>query len=259
MSALLSIKDVAVHYGGVKAVDGVTITVEQGIVYGLVGPNGSGKSTLLGAISRLTRITSGELSFDGHDYTHWTPQRIARQGLGRTFQTVRLVPTLTVEANIRLGADTRVFGTGIFKPWLRPLWYRPRDKEVTDIAREAIARLELESFRDRLPDELSYGTQRRVEIARALATNPSLLLLDEPTAGMTDEERDSISEVIRRLRREGLTQILVDHDVDMITGLADTMGVMDQGHLIIEGLPRDVVRDQAVQSAYLGRRQRADS
>jgi branched-chain amino acid transport system ATP-binding protein len=259
MSPLLSVTDVAVHYGGVKAVDGVSINVEPGIVYGLVGPNGSGKSTLLGAISRLTRITSGQLSFDGHDYTHWSPSRIARQGLGRTFQTVRLVPTLTVEANIRLGADSRVFGTGVFKPWLRPLWYRPREKEVNDIARDAIARLELERFRDRLPDELSYGTQRRVEIARALATNPSLLLLDEPTAGMTDEERDSISDVIRRLRREGLTQILVDHDVDMITGLADTMGVMDQGHLIIEGLPRDVVRDPAVQSAYLGRRQRADS
>jgi branched-chain amino acid transport system ATP-binding protein len=259
MTALLSIKDVAVHYGGVKAVDGVTINVESGIVYGLVGPNGSGKSTLLGAISRLTRITSGVLSFDGHDYTTWSPQRIARQGLGRTFQTVRLVPTLSVEANIRLGADTRIFGTGVFQPWTRPLWYRKREKEVDAIVEEAIERLELESHRDRLPDELSYGTQRRVEIARALATNPSLLLLDEPTAGMTNEERDSISDVVRRLRGEGLTQILVDHDVDMITGLADIMGVMDQGHLIIEGLPRDVVRDEAVQNAYLGRRQRADS
>lgn len=256
---LLQATGVSVHFGGVRAVNEVDLAVEQGIVYGLVGPNGSGKSTLLGAISLLTPLTSGTLEFDGDRYERWSPQRLARRGVGRTFQTVRLLPTLSVLDNIRLGADVGVLGTGLLQPWLRPVWSTRREREVSERAERAAARLELEHVRDRLPQELSYGLQRRVEIARALASEPSLLLLDEPTAGMTSEERDSISEIIRRLRGEGLTQILVDHDVDMIVGLADRMGVMNEGHLIVEGQAAEVVRDARVQEAYLGRRHRGQA
>ena len=259
MSALLSLTDIAVHFGGIKAVDGVSIEVEQGIVYGLVGPNGSGKSTLLGAISRLTPISGGRLRFDSDDYSAWTPQRIARRGLGRTFQTVRLIPTLSVLNNIRLGADARITGTGVFGPWLRPVWSASKEREVKAIAEAALERMALERISDRYPQELSYGMQRRVEIARAIATDPRLLLLDEPTAGMTSDERDSISQVIRQLRSEGLTQVLVDHDVDMIVGLADVLGVMNEGTLIAEGQAAVVVREPAVQEAYLGRRHRNET
>lgn len=259
MTPLLSLTDVAVHFGGVRAVDGVSLSVEPGTVYGLVGPNGSGKSTLLGAISRLTAMTAGTMVFEGDDFSAWSAQRVARRGLGRTFQTVRLLPTLSVVDNIRLGADTRVMGTGIWNPWLRPVWSSRKDREITVIAEEAVERMGLGAMRSRYPQELSYGIQRKVEIARALASNPTLLLLDEPTAGMTSDERDAISSVIRQLRDEGLTQVLVDHDVDMIVGLADVMGVMNEGKLIAEGDARAVVKDPAVQEAYLGRRHRAEA
>jgi len=257
MNARIDVQDVAVHFGGVRAVDGVTITVDPGIIYGLVGPNGSGKSTLLGAISRLTPITSGALLLDGLDYSTWSPQRLARSGLGRTFQTVRLIPTMSVLDNIRLGADVRISGVGITNPWFRPLWSRRKELLITEIADSTVELMELQDIVDRRPHELSYGSQRRVEIARALALDPSVLLLDEPTAGMTADERDSISDVVRRLRREGITQVLVDHDVDMIVGLADRLGVMNEGKLIAEGDPATVVRDSVVQEAYLGRRHRA--
>lgn len=259
MTPILSLTEVAVHFGGVRAVDGVSFAVEPGIIYGLVGPNGSGKSTLLGAISRLTPMTSGSMVFEGDDYSDWSAQRIARRGLGRTFQTVRLLSTLTVLDNIRLGADTRVVGTNIWNPWLRPMWSSRKDREVTEIAEAALERMALKDVAQRFPQELSYGLQRKVEIARALASGPSLLLLDEPTAGMTSDERDSISAVIRQLRDEGLTQVLVDHDVDMIVGLADVLGVMNEGRLLVEGDAKVVVRDPRVQEAYLGRRHRADA
>lgn len=259
MTQLLELRDVDVHFGGVRAVDQLSLAIEQGRTYGLVGPNGSGKSTLLGAVSRLTPTTGGALFFRGTEYTHRPPQVMAREGIGRTFQTVRLIPTLSVLQNVALGADAAVAGTGIWRPWLLPRWLRRVERRVLDTAEQALERLGIQDFRHRLPTELSYGAQRKVEIARSIAARPTLLLLDEPTAGMTNAERAEIVEVIATLRAEGMTQLLVDHDVDMIVTAADHLFVMNTGRLIASGAPAEVVQLPVVHEAYLGKRHRGRS
>ena len=254
MTELLRIDDVKVHFGGVKAVDGITSCVEQGALYGLVGPNGSGKSTLLGAVSRLTRLTSGALLFEGHEYQHESPAHSARMGIGRTFQTVRLLPSLTILENVMLGADCRSFGLSIFANWLAPWRTRSCELAAREAAERVIDRLELSGMEGRYPGMLPYGTQRRVEIARALASDPKILLLDEPTAGMNREERDDIGRLLQDLQRQGLTQILVEHDVQLITDVCSHIFVMNFGRLIAEGEPNRVVQLPAVQEAYLGKK-----
>jgi len=254
VTAILTLNDVSVHFGGVRAVDEVSMVIERGKTYGLVGPNGSGKSTLLGAISCLTPITRGVLTFDGTEYSKAGADEVARMGLGRTFQTVRTIPSMTVLENVMLGGDVNAFGLGVSRPWFRPVWMKHSETALRDRAREALAAIGLSGMEDRHPETLSYGNQRRVEIARALVSDPQLLLLDEPTAGMTSEERSGIAAEIRRLRGTGLTQILVDHDVDMVVAVADHMFVMNNGKLIASGVPAEIVRIPDVQEAYLGKR-----
>ena len=257
MNALLEVEHISVHFGGVRAVDDVTVTVEPGLLYGLVGPNGSGKSTLLGVLSRLTRPTRGRIVFDGHDYTRTSASATNRLGIARTFQTVRLLPTLSVLENVMVGADVKYFGTAVIPSWLMPWRSARAEKLVRAAAEEALVRLGLTTVAHRVPTLLSYGTQRRVEIARALVSQPRLLLLDEPTAGMAIDERHEIGDILLRLRADGLTQILVDHDVDLMVDVSDHLFVMNFGRLIAEGQPLDVVRNAAVQEAYLGRRSHA--
>ena len=246
---VLEVRDVAVHFGGVKAVDGITLQLAPGLVYGIIGPNGSGKTTLIGAITRLTALTRGDLLFDGRSYTGLRPHRLAQLGVARTFQTVRLLPDLTVRRNIEVGADVRTDGD---RSWRNRLGFGGTPASVTD----AIARTGLDGFEDYYPSELSYGTQRRVEIARAIATNPRLLLLDEPTAGMNQAERAEISALMRDLRSQGLCQLLVEHDVQMMIDTCDYVFAMTTGRLIAEGTPREVVQNPLVQEAYLGRKWR---
>ncbi|MGK5111435.1 MULTISPECIES: ABC transporter ATP-binding protein [unclassified Geodermatophilus] len=244
--AVLQTEDVAVHYGGIKAVDGIDLTLETGRILGILGPNGSGKSTLLAAITRLVPLTRGRVLLDGEDYSRTPPARLAHRGIARTFQTVRLLPDLTVLGNIQLGADIR-----------RSQGERVREvfrRSVPPAVQEAIERTGLGDLLDLRPGELSYGTARRVEIARALASQPRVLMLDEPTAGMNQPERLEVAGLLRRLRDEGLTQLLVEHDVQMMVDTCDRLLAMNQGLPIAEGSPRDVVREPAVQEAYLGKR-----
>jgi branched-chain amino acid transport system ATP-binding protein len=256
--AVLEGRDVAVHFGGVKAVDGLSFRITPGKIFGIMGPNGSGKSTLLGAISRLVPLTRGELLLDGEDFIRVPPSGVARRRVARTFQTVRLLSDLTVLENIQLGGDLRPFtedaDAPARDPWWRNLWGRG---EPSAAVREAIERTRLTGLEQARPGELSYGTQRRVEIARALAMRPRLLLLDEPTAGMNQGERREIGALLQRLRGEGLTQLLVEHDVQMMIDTCDYVLSMNFGKLIAEGPPDQVVRDPAVQQAYLGKKWRA--
>jgi branched-chain amino acid transport system ATP-binding protein len=252
VSVVLGVADARVHFGGVKAVDGIDLELEEGVLYGIVGPNGSGKSTLLAAISGLVRLTSGSLTFEGHEYHRDPVARIARRGLARTFQTVRLLPALSVLENVMLGADNRIAGRSITLNWLAP-WRTLRcEREARRAALGVIERLGLQDFRKRYPSTLSYGVQRRVEIARALASEPKLLMLDEPTAGMSHAERADIAELLCELRDHGLTQVLVEHDLQMITDVCSEIAVMNFGRKIASGEPTTVVRLPAVQEAYLG-------
>jgi branched-chain amino acid transport system ATP-binding protein len=242
-TVVLATEDLAVHYGGIKAVDGIDLTVAAGTIVGLLGPNGSGKSTLLAAITRFVTPTRGRMLLDGEDFSHIKPAKLAARGVARTFQTVRLLPDLTVVENVQLGADLH--------PQRGPRGWVGRT--VAEAVDDAIDRTGLGDHRSSRPGELSYGMQRRVEIARALATRPRLLLLDEPTAGMNQSERHEVSELLGQLRDEGLTQLLVEHDVSMMVDTCDRLLAMVLGRVVAEGVPSDVVRNPAVQEAYLGK------
>ncbi len=248
MAPLLQVDDAQVRFGGVKALDGASLEVQAGQLLGLIGPNGSGKSTLLGAISRLTPLTAGRMTLDGRDYTTSPPHLANALGIARTFQTVRLLDTMNVIENVTLGAE----GDSIRRPpvltWLVP----GRRSFARTVAEEALARVGMSDAARARPQDLPYGSQRRVEIARALACRPKLLLLDEPTAGMNHSEREEVGDLLIALRDDGLTQILVEHDLAMIHRVSSTVVALNFGKVIARGSSRDVAADPQVREAYLG-------
>lgn len=235
---LLELDDVAVHFGGVRAVDGVSLHLREGVIHGILGANGSGKSTLLGAITRLNPLTRGDLRFTGESYARVPAHRVAHLGVARTFQTVRLIDDRSVRDNVLLGLDTAA---------------RSARRGAGARVDEVMERVGIAGLERMRPSELSYGMQRRTEIARAIVGSPRLLLLDEPTAGMNTEERDEISALLRSLQQEGYTQLLVEHDVAMMVDVCDYLFAMNFGQLIAQGLPGDVIRDDGVRESYLGK------
>ena len=252
MSALLEIADAHVDFGGVHALDGATISIDHRGLYGLIGPNGSGKSTLLGAISRLTDLTSGRLLIEGNDYTQVRRHVANALGIARTFQTVRLLPTMTVLSNVMLGAENEAVRRHPVINWLRIGRARSDSQRARTGAVAALERVGMTAVTNSYPQDLPYGSQRKVEIARALACDPKVLLLDEPTAGMSHSERDEVGTLLMDLNQGGLTQILVEHDLAMIHRVTTHAFALNFGKVIAGGTPAQVAADPLVREAYLG-------
>lgn len=246
---LVRLHDVKVHFGGVKAVDGVSFDLVRGSLCGVVGPNGSGKTTLINAMSGISPATAGRIELLGVDTTRTSPFSLARQGLRRTFQSIRLLPDLDVLANVALGADS---GGGQYDGLLRPRRSRVRERQTRDRAMAALDRVGLAHLARHRPADLPYGHQRMIEIARAIVSDPEVLLLDEPVAGMSGEERRQVADLLVSLRADGMTQMLVEHDLGLVTRICDHLVALDHGQVIADGDPLTVMNDSSVREAYLG-------
>ncbi len=247
-AALLQLERVSRRFESVVAVDEVTLEVLTGEVLGLIGPNGAGKTTLVNLISGYFPVSDGEISFDGRSTVKCRPHQLARRGIARTYQNVCLFEGSTVLENVLIGRHLAFEG----KPWQLAGRRRREERTERERALEIIERLELDPHVEDDVSQLSYGIRRRVEIARALATEPSLLLLDEPTAGMTRAESDEIGRLVRSLCAQGMTVLLIDHNVRLVSEVCDRVAVLDWGRLIAIDSAEQVWADERVREAYLG-------
>ena len=250
--ALLRVQDVAVRFGGIVALDGVSFDVPAGRIVGLIGPNGAGKTTLFNCISRLYPCERGDIAFAGRSLLGVPRHRIAALGIGRTFQNLALFRTMSVLENVMVGRHSRSRG-GFFSAAVRLPYAVRADAEARGKARELLALLDLERFADSSVAALPFGTQKRVELARALAAEPKLLLLDEPASGLNHEEVGAIGALIRSLReRLKLTVLLVEHHMQLLMSLSDWVVALNFGRRIAEGTPAEVRNHPELVRAYLG-------
>ncbi|HEX4111762.1 MAG TPA: ABC transporter ATP-binding protein [Stellaceae bacterium] len=245
--SLLEVRNVSRHFGSLVAVDGVTMNVEAGELRAVIGPNGAGKTTFFNMITGFFRPSSGRIVFDGDDITDLLPARRVWRGIARTFQVTEVFPELSVRDNLRIAVEVAAG----FR--LRPFLRRDAQTEIRARVTDLLEISNLAPMADRLVGELSHGDQRATEIMMALALKPKLLLLDEPTAGMGDQETYDITQLIRKLHRDQkLTIVLIEHDMRVVFHLADRIMVLAEGAVLAEGTPADIAADEAVQTAYLG-------
>ncbi|HWK47737.1 MAG TPA: ABC transporter ATP-binding protein [Stellaceae bacterium] len=247
----LVLEKVTRRFGGLVAVDDVSFAVPEQGVTAVIGPNGAGKTTLFSLISGFLPPSAGRVLFEGADITGLSPERVAARGLVRTFQLAKLFEDLTAQENVQVGRHLHTRG-GLFGALLRPPATRRAEREVEEKARELLGFVGLHGQADMPAAGLSYGQQRLLEMARALATEPRLVLLDEPAAGLNGEESAALSRIIRRIADQGTTVLLIEHDMTLVMNTADRLVVMDFGRKIAEGTPEQMRRDPAVIAAYLG-------
>ncbi|ALU88759.1 high-affinity branched-chain amino acid ABC transporter ATP-binding protein LivG [Herbaspirillum rubrisubalbicans] len=252
VKTMLEVSTLSMRFGGLLAVDGVSLAVQEREVFAIIGPNGAGKTTVFNCISGFYQPTSGEITLDGVSIARQPSHQVAQQGLVRTFQNIRLFKSMTVVENLLVAQHQQV-NTNLLSGLLKTPSYRRSEQEALQRVAYWLEQLGLTSLANREAGTLSYGLQRRVEIARCMITKPRLLLLDEPAAGLNPQEKQELSQLIDRLRREhGVAVLLIEHDMSLIMGISDRILVMEHGKPIVTGTPEQVRSDERVIKAYLG-------